>query len=458
MIKDLAFEAKFWPRISLMLFLQQLAKPCWQYLPAAWKSSIVAYGRAISALQQAKRLDPHEYPEWLLFECESGIMIREVQQQIARQMIDPPSNQNAVMQLSMGEGKSSVIVPIVTAALSNGSQLVCVIVAKPQAKQMFQFLVSKLSGLLDRPVYQLPFSDKGQTCARCDQFGITQFGTASLQEEQLSPETETEREVERPPVVQPALHSIHPGLRYFIKSGQMQPGRWGFTAAFMALSDTTAARHLDVSEFHAHIWVTDDFVTSVQAESSDTGCSDLFQRPVQRILTSTSNDCLVNNLVIISPYEVNEMLPEIKASPHVTLHLYSPRINLGYQSLDHLALYSVPHRPTAPVFLRQQIVHLNLLAGQLYLSSFQEYVDLCNELGLAWSTPGDLVTLQADGFIPPGSEDREIINVSGFTKSPVKFIKVLMERIRQNGKTIEKTHVGKILDGVLLTEENFEED
>lgn len=73
-------------------------------------------------------------------------------------MIAPPKSGNAVMQLNMGEGKSSIIIPIVATALSNGSQLVRVIVAKPQAKQMQQMLTSKLSGLIDRPIYQMPFS------------------------------------------------------------------------------------------------------------------------------------------------------------------------------------------------------------------------------------------------------------------------------------------------------------
>lgn len=66
--------------------------------------------------------------------------------------------QNAVMQLNMGEGKSSVIVPIVTAALADGSRLVRVVVAKAQSRQMFQMLLSKLGGLLNRRLFHLPFS------------------------------------------------------------------------------------------------------------------------------------------------------------------------------------------------------------------------------------------------------------------------------------------------------------
>lgn len=168
------------PRITPIFLLQQLGRDRWPCLSEVWKTAISQYGVAITRLHHARQLikvqhndvellrelentghrgwDPQEYPEWLLLECESGITIREVQQQIARQMIYPPDNKNAVMQLNMGEGKSSVIVPIVTAALADGEQLVRVIVAKPQAKQMYQMLVSKLSGLLDRTIYQLPFS------------------------------------------------------------------------------------------------------------------------------------------------------------------------------------------------------------------------------------------------------------------------------------------------------------
>jgi len=58
----------------------------------------------------------------------------------------------------MGEGKSSVIAPLVAAALADGSRLVRVVVTKPQFKQMAQMPISKLGGLVNRPIYYLPFS------------------------------------------------------------------------------------------------------------------------------------------------------------------------------------------------------------------------------------------------------------------------------------------------------------
>lgn len=169
-----------WPRISPTLLLTQLARDRWDQLPKQWKACLIAYGRSITTLQRAKRLvsltdrqddlirelqnpghvnwNPHEFPESLLLEIENGILIRDVQEEIAQQMRNLSPGENAVMQLNMGEGKSSVIVPIVAAALANSSYLIRVLVAKPQSRQMFHMLVSKLGGLLGRRVYHMPVS------------------------------------------------------------------------------------------------------------------------------------------------------------------------------------------------------------------------------------------------------------------------------------------------------------
>lgn len=181
-MQKIAHNSWFWPRTSPSFFLGQLRKNKWTQLPDVWKQRVVDYGLAIAELQRADRLlricvkesdedlvrelrnvghenwNPFTNPEWLLMECESGILIRQVQQDIARLMMMPPHSRNATMQLNMGEGKSSVIVPIVAAALSGGSQLVRVIVTKPQFKQMHQILVSKLAGMVGRQIYQLPIS------------------------------------------------------------------------------------------------------------------------------------------------------------------------------------------------------------------------------------------------------------------------------------------------------------
>ena len=74
------------------------------------------------------------------------------------EIMSPQSGENTVMQVNMGEGKSSVIIPIAAAALADGKQLVRAIVPKALTVQMFELLVARLGGLANRPIYHLPFS------------------------------------------------------------------------------------------------------------------------------------------------------------------------------------------------------------------------------------------------------------------------------------------------------------
>ncbi|KAF8462458.1 hypothetical protein BDZ91DRAFT_850654 [Kalaharituber pfeilii] len=183
-IEELLYRTGLRPRITVKSLLSQLAmRNHHQHTERAqlWGRVLVSFGKTISLYQQAIRLyhhaqrddsvefnkewankgregwDPLEYPDWLLFEIENNMLIRPVQAQIASKMLSPPNGTNAVMQLNMGEGKSSVIVPIVAAALADKKKLVRVVVLKPLSGQMFHLLVQKLSGLLNRRIYYLPF-------------------------------------------------------------------------------------------------------------------------------------------------------------------------------------------------------------------------------------------------------------------------------------------------------------
>lgn len=89
---------------------------------------------------------------------DSNFLVRPIQVQVAHEMIAPSSRQNTALQLNMGEGKSSVIVPMVSTALANGRTLVRVVVLKSLSSQMFRLLVDRLSGLSNRRIFYLPFS------------------------------------------------------------------------------------------------------------------------------------------------------------------------------------------------------------------------------------------------------------------------------------------------------------
>ncbi len=65
----------------------------------------------------------------------------------------------------MGEGKSSVIVPLVAATLADGSNLARIVTLKPLSNQMYQLLLSRLSDLTDRRIFYVPFSRNLQMSA-----------------------------------------------------------------------------------------------------------------------------------------------------------------------------------------------------------------------------------------------------------------------------------------------------
>ncbi len=73
-------------------------------------------------------------------------------------MISPTCRRSALLQLNMGEGKSSVIIPLVASTLADGSNLTRIVTLKPLSNQMFQLLVSRLSNLADRRIFYVPFS------------------------------------------------------------------------------------------------------------------------------------------------------------------------------------------------------------------------------------------------------------------------------------------------------------
>ncbi|UJR11323.1 hypothetical protein I4U23_015504 [Adineta vaga] len=117
---------------------------------------------------------PSKHILWLILELEMNITIRETQIEVARHMMDPQvsnnsSTKNIVMQMNMGEGKTSVILPMLALNLSSSSSsLVRIIVLKSLFSMNHQSLRYKLGGLLNRRI--LPFA-----CRRDMNFSSTQM-------------------------------------------------------------------------------------------------------------------------------------------------------------------------------------------------------------------------------------------------------------------------------------------
>ena len=125
-------RAGLWPRLSPRDVLNKLTLSQRSRLSESWKAVLVEYAERITMVQRTIRIsrltkcehraemerelsnpgrvgwDGMSHPDWLLVELESNLLVRQVQAEIANEMLAPSSGKNAVVQLNMGEGKSSV--------------------------------------------------------------------------------------------------------------------------------------------------------------------------------------------------------------------------------------------------------------------------------------------------------------------------------------------------------------
>jgi hypothetical protein len=87
------------------------------------KQDPVALAREV--LCSAPSFDQQQHPEWALLELELNMRIRPEQAELALRMIRDGANLqiNTMHQLFMGEGKTSVILPMLAVALADGKSL-----------------------------------------------------------------------------------------------------------------------------------------------------------------------------------------------------------------------------------------------------------------------------------------------------------------------------------------------
>ncbi|GLA44597.1 hypothetical protein AnigIFM63309_004218 [Aspergillus niger] len=161
---DRVSSALLWPHISVLSILSPLVADQWRHVPDSWKTTLLAFAQSVTSLRRSKRLlacydrsdidgfykeaetagsegwDAARSPEWLLLEIENNITIRVHQAEVAQRMICPDQPGNAVSQLNMGEGKTTVITLMVALNLS------------------LILLTQVLNGILNRPIYHVPFS------------------------------------------------------------------------------------------------------------------------------------------------------------------------------------------------------------------------------------------------------------------------------------------------------------
>ncbi|KAF8601977.1 hypothetical protein BDV93DRAFT_545566 [Ceratobasidium sp. AG-I] len=292
---------------------------------------------------------------------------------------------------------------------------------------------------------------------RLDFLGINELEYLSMNEEQergVAREVQRGLLIERPPKRKPASHSIHHDLTTFIRTGSIQP----HSTSMVPLSGYLQQFHSNNSSaWSKNLLATADFSNAI-ADSPHNQLSDCL-RPLNWILSSQNGV-----LLALSPYEVNALLPQIRTSEIVQLHIYSPRVNQSMRSLSDLRFFTVPtlstssRRPPSPIIQ----IQLNLWGGQLYLSDYNEYRWLCAFLGILLETDSDgeeNIQVQGDGFVNP--VDRQALiryrpeyAICNLQSSQINMLRELIGR-RRNGMGYIRTHLGQILHARQLSPDDF---
>ncbi|RDW94330.1 hypothetical protein BP5796_00093 [Coleophoma crateriformis] len=311
--------------------------------------------------------------------------------------------------------------------------------------------------------YQSEIQDIRQ---KCRDFGLTTLSDATLQEEQereLQPEQEREQQTETSPAATSRSHSLHPSVQNLAELGDVDSSSEAFLPAFKILLGTTFAKLLDTKAWPQDLLVIKDFLLAIKQDESwvleneqaELKTSlDFFMRPVHWIITTKTTPI---RMVIISPYEANCLLPDIRKYGRVNLHIYSPRLSLSHSTLEHLRFCAIPSVPPSWEPPQNLVMQLNIFSGQLYLRSYAEYTALCKFLGLISHVQGDDTShkIAADGFVLPNGRSGGYADCQ-FSKSPIELVRGLIS-IRRKGQEFITSHMGRILNGEMLKPEDFEE-
>jgi hypothetical protein len=178
--------AGLWPKVTILTLLREMRSTSGSALGKGVQKVLIDLGLAITTYQRLLRIQdnannrrsqqmlderanlghttwsPEDHIDWLLLEIDSDILIRPEQVDVALATIAPQTGQNSVVQLLMGKGKTSCILPMVALKLTS-KNLVRIVVPRPLLLQSAQVMQAKLGGLLDREILHVPFSRKTPT-------------------------------------------------------------------------------------------------------------------------------------------------------------------------------------------------------------------------------------------------------------------------------------------------------
>lgn len=277
------------------------------------------------------------------------------------------------------------------------------------------------------------------------------------QERELAVEVEEERQVQRPAPAKAANHKLLEDVVSFVQKGSVVFGSTAYENAFNAVRKTTFAETLQREEpvISGKFLASADHLDTIKLSAKDNSQSlDRYQRPVNWVLWSMKS----NTALVISPYEAEHLLEQVRASQHVHLLTYAAPVTRKMLHFDNLNFYSIPELPenwVAPPWL---VRTLGLFAGRLYFKH-EEYAQLC-----AWLRQPLPITNSKSIKVSDRNMENEdpsspktlakvlaaTTTIQPFSENPLPFVQGWLG-IRRAGQDITQTLMGYVCRSRNLT-------
>lgn len=251
------------------------------------------------------------------------------------------------------------------------------------------------------------------------------------QERELEIEVEHEveniREAQQPPRFR-ALPTckLHADIEHFVEFGRLVAGSSAYSPMFSTLSRTALGLKRSVSfSMPSNLWITEQFSRTVDAYYPN----DVYVRPSQWILWSS----ISQKAILVSPEEANFLIPILKSTGEVGVHLivYAAPVTRRMLHFNGLTYHATPPLPVGfqpPTWLT---VELGIFSGRLHFD-WHEYTELLSYLGLTQDLTKD-----------PEAQS--------FAAKPLTFLHEWID-VRRKGQDFEHTPMGFITTGKPLTE------
>ncbi|KAF8129962.1 hypothetical protein EV363DRAFT_1417598 [Boletus edulis] len=236
---------------------------------------------------------------------------------------------------------------------------------------------------------------------RCDNLGVLSLHDVHMDEEQ-----------ERPPDVFPERHFLHPDVVQFVKTGVVpSPSQRALCHVF---TTGAAAGSSDLHTWSPYVLAIADSCKTIQESESVKGEVNPYLRPVRQ-------------------FEVDRLMPEIRISEHLHLHLYIPRTTKRMKPADDLRLHTVPPLPSdwIPPWDLIDHIHRTAVSKRLHIPRQRDVPQNV-----------DAVVLRSCVEI----KDR-------FKGTPLPLALHLLAV--RTGMDFARTDMGRILDGWALTREDL---